>query len=232
MKIKYFYIIFLLFITYFIYSNKGKKIELKNEKEKISYSLGYDIGFNFFKNNEVDIDLDIFFMAIKAGINSENPIMTDEEIKDAINKFRMELSKKQQEKMNILNEKNKKEGELFLAENKKKEGVVVLPSGLQYKIVNQGTGKSPKETDTVTVNYKGILINGEEFDSSYSRNEPVTFTLNQVIKGWTEGLQYIKEGGKIILYIPQELGYGQRGAGQNILPYSTLIFEVELIKVE
>lgn len=232
MKIKYFYIIILIFITFFIYTENEKKIELKTDKEKISYSLGYDIGSGYFKANEIEIDFDIFLMALKAGINDVDPIMTNEEMNAAIKKLQEELAVKQQEKNKVLSEKNKKEGELFLADNKIKEGVVVLPSGLQYRIVKQGTGKSPKEADTVTVNYKGTLINGEEFDSSYSRNEPITFALNKVIKGWTEGLQYIKEGGKIILYIPPELGYGQRGAGQKILPNSVLIFEVELIKVE
>jgi FKBP-type peptidyl-prolyl cis-trans isomerase FklB len=231
MKIKYVYIIILLFITFFIYPENDKKVELKTDKEKISYSLGYDIGSGYFKTNELDIDLDVFMMALKAGINSEEPVMTSEEMKAAIQKMQQDLVAKREEKNKALSLKNKKEGELFLNENKKKEGVVVLPSGLQYKIVKQGTGKLPKVTDTVTVNYRGTLINGEEFDSSYSRNQPATFTLNQVIKGWTEGLQYIKEGGKVILYIPPELAYGERGAGQVILPNSTLIFEVELIKI-
>ncbi len=123
-------------------------------------------------------------------------------------------------------------GQAFLKENAKKEGVKTTPSGLQYKIVKEGTGRSPKATDTVVVHYRGTLIDGKEFDSSYKRNEPATFPLNGVIKGWTEGLLYLKEGGKAMLYIPSELAYGKRGAGADIGPDETLIFEVELVKIQ
>lgn len=232
MKNKFLYIIILLFIAFIIHPAIKKKLVLKSQKDKISYSLGYDIGSQFIKNSGINIDLDIFILAIKAGVNSENPIITKEEMEEAIKILQQQLVKKEQEEINVSSEKNKKEGKLFLAENKYKEGVVELESGLQYKVIKEGEGKSPKETDTVMVHYKGTLIDGKEFDSSYSRNTPATFVLNQVIKGWIEGLQYIKEGGKIILYIPSELAYGEKGAGQIILPNSTLIFEIELIKVE
>jgi FKBP-type peptidyl-prolyl cis-trans isomerase FklB len=232
MKIKFICITILLIIAFNIHPAIKKNVKLKNQKDKISYSLGYDIGSHFIKDNGIDINLDIFIMAIKAGVNNENPVMTKEEMEGAIRELQQQLAKKQQEEINASNEKNKIEGELFLTENKKAEGVIALESGLQYKIIKEGEGKTPKPTDTITVNYRGTLIDGKEFDSSYSRNEPATFVLNQVIKGWIEGLQYIKEGGKIILYIPSELAYGGKGAGEVILPNSTLIFEIELIKVE
>jgi FKBP-type peptidyl-prolyl cis-trans isomerase FklB len=130
-----------------------------------------------------------------------------------------------------LSEKNKKEGEEYLAENKKKEGIITTQSGLQYKVLKKGTGKIPKSTDTVTVNYRGTLIDGTEFDSSYRRGQPASFKVNGVIRGWTEALQLMKEGAKWQLYIPSNLAYGERGAGRNIGPNSTLIFEVELISI-
>ena len=131
-----------------------------------------------------------------------------------------------------ISEKNKKEGETFLAENKKKEGVKTLPSGLQYKVITEGTGKMPKETDTVTTHYRGTLIDGTEFDSSHKRGQPATFAVKGVIKGWTEALQLMKEGSKWQLFIPSELAYGERGAGQTIGPYATLIFDIELISIQ
>ncbi|MHA2219485.1 MAG: FKBP-type peptidyl-prolyl cis-trans isomerase [Candidatus Hodarchaeales archaeon] len=130
-----------------------------------------------------------------------------------------------------MSEKNKKEGEEYLAENKKKEGIITTQSGLQYKVLKKGTGKIPKSTDTVTVNYRGTLIDGTEFDSSYRRGQPASFKVNGVIRGWTEALQLMKEGAKWQLYIPSNLAYGERGAGRNIGPNSTLIFEVELISI-
>jgi FKBP-type peptidyl-prolyl cis-trans isomerase FklB len=134
--------------------------------------------------------------------------------------------------MKIMGEKNKKEGEAFLAANKKKEGVITLPSGFQYKAIKEGTGKTPKATDTVTVNYRGTLIDGTEFDSSYKRGQPATFRVNGVIAGWTEALQLMKEGSKWELFIPANLAYGERGAGAAIGPNAVLIFEVELISVK
>lgn len=236
MKIRVGSLFLLLVVIFSIFSedaaNNKNKIELKTQKEKISYSFGYDIGSRFIKANEIDIDYEIFLMAIKDGANAKNSLLTDEEMAEAVRILQQELAEKQQEKSKVLGEKNKIEGEAFLAENRKKEGVIVLPSGLQYKIILEGAGRLPKDTDKVTVHYKGIFIDGKEFDSSYSRNEPATFVLNQVIKGWTEGLQLLKEGGKIILYIPAELAYGEDGAGQVISPNSTLIFEIELLKVE
>ncbi|MHA2219874.1 MAG: FKBP-type peptidyl-prolyl cis-trans isomerase, partial [Candidatus Hodarchaeales archaeon] len=150
---------------------------------------------------------------------------------DILAAFKKEMSQKQIAQMKELSEKNKKEGEEYLAENKKKEDIVITQSGLQYKVLKKGTGKIPKSTDTVTVNYRGTLIDGTEFDSSYRRGQPASFKVNGVIRGWTEALQLMKEGAKWQLYIPSNLAYGERGAGRNIGPNSTLIFEVELISI-
>ena len=146
--------------------------------------------------------------------------------------FQKEMMAKHAEVMNTLGEKNKKEGEVFLAENKKKEGVTTLPSGLQYKVIKAGTGKKPKSTDTVTVNYRGTLIDGTEFDSSYRRGEPASFGVSGVIPGWTEAMQLMQEGAKWQVVVPPNLAYGEKGAGPNIGPNATLIFEIELISIQ
>ncbi|MDH4161219.1 MAG: FKBP-type peptidyl-prolyl cis-trans isomerase [Nitrospirota bacterium] len=216
-----------------IAAEKGK---FKTKKEQLSYSLGYDMATNF-KRTELDVDPAMIMQGMKDA-QAGKPKMSEEEMREVLmeaqQKFRtkqQELMAKQQEQRKSQGEKNKKEGEAFLEENKKKPGIVTLPSGLQYKMLVEGKGKSPKATDKVTVNYRGTLIDGTEFDSSYKRNQPATFALNQVIKAWTEGVQLMKEGGKIQLFVPSELGYGDRGAGAQIGPNAVLIFEVELISV-
>jgi FKBP-type peptidyl-prolyl cis-trans isomerase FklB len=146
--------------------------------------------------------------------------------------FQKEMMAKQQELAKKLGEKNKKEGEAFLSENRKKEGIKALPSGLQYKVVKAGTGKKPKSTDTVTTHYRGTLIDGTEFDSSYRRGQPASFPVSGVIAGWTEALQLMEEGAKWQLFIPPNLAYGERGAGSQIGPNATLIFEIELISIQ
>ena len=206
----------------------GDKVELKTDKDKLSYSIGFEMGTSLKRNN-VDADLKVLTQALKDVLAGEKPQMTEQEMRETITAFQKEMAVKQQEKMKAAGEKNKKEGEAFLAENKKKKGVKTLPSGLQYTILEEGKGKHPKATDMVSVQYRGTTIDGTEFDSSYKRGQPATFGLNQVIKGWTEGVQLIKEGGKIRLFVPSELGYGDRGAGPQIGPNSTLIFEIELI---
>jgi FKBP-type peptidyl-prolyl cis-trans isomerase FklB len=153
-------------------------------------------------------------------------------MKEAFEAFQKEVVAKQEVKAKESADKNLKAGEAFLAENAKKEGVVTLPSGLQYKVIEAGSGKTPKASDTVTVNYRGTLIDGKEFDSSYKRGEPATFPVSGVIAGWTEALQLMKEGAKWQLVIPPGLAYGEKGAGPVIGPNSTLVFEVELIKVQ
>jgi FKBP-type peptidyl-prolyl cis-trans isomerase FklB len=209
------------------------KIVLKNEKEKVSYSIGLDIGRNF-KSQSIDIDPDILVKGVKDAISESKPLMTEEEVRDTMTNFRNEMKTKHEERMREAAEKNKKEGEAFLTENSKKEGIVTLPNGLQYKIISEGKGDNPKPTDMVTVNYRGTLIDGTEFDSSakHGHGEPATFKVSGVIPGWTEALQLMKPGSKWQLFIPSKLAYGERGAGGNIGPNATLIFEVELISIQ
>lgn len=200
-----------------------EKTQLKDQKDKASYAIGLQIGLNFGKQ-KLEINTDALAAGVKDGMNGK-PQMTEAEIKEAMTAFEKDLETKQAQ----AGEKNAKEGENFLAENKKKPGIKTTASGLQYKVIKEGTGPQAKETDTVTVNYRGTLIDGTEFDSSYKRGEPATFPLNAVIKGWTEGLQLMKVGSKYQLFIPANLGYGARGAGGDIGPNSALIFEVELL---
>jgi FKBP-type peptidyl-prolyl cis-trans isomerase FklB len=204
---------------------------LKDQKDRVSYVIGMDIGTNL-KRQSVEVNTDVLFRGIRDGLSGSKPLMTDQEIRETIASFQKELQAKQEEVAKKMGEKNKKEGETFLAENKKKEGIVTLASGLQYKILKKGSGKKPKLTDTVTTHYKGTLIDGTEFDSSYRRNQPVSFPVNGVIAGWTEALQLMEEGAKWQLFIPASLAYGERGAGPQIGPNAMLIFEVELISVQ
>ncbi|MDP2158235.1 MAG: FKBP-type peptidyl-prolyl cis-trans isomerase [Nitrospirota bacterium] len=205
--------------------------ELKTDKDKLSYSMGVATGTQM-KRQSVDVDVDMFAKGLRDSVSGGKLQMTEQEIQEALMKFQQEMAAKQAEKTKQLTEINKKEGEAFLAENKKKEGVKTLPSGLQYKVITEGSGNSPKETDTVTTHYRGTLIDGTEFDSSIKRGQPATFAVKGVIKGWTEALQLMKEGSKWQLFIPSELAYGERGAGQQIGPNSALIFEVELISIK
>lgn len=207
-----------------------EKSKLESHKDKISYSVGFSIGNNI-KNQPIEVDPDIVVKGIKDALAGSQPLMSEKEIQEAITELRQELVEKQKERMEELAEKNKKAGEAFLGENKKKEGVVTLPSGLQYKIIAPGTGESPKAIDSVTTHYRGTLIDGTEFDSSYKRGKPVTFKVNGVIAGWTEALQLMKVGAKWQLFIPSDLAYGNRGAGPHIGPNQTLLFEVELLAI-
>jgi FKBP-type peptidyl-prolyl cis-trans isomerase FklB len=207
------------------------KQELKTQKDKVSYVVGLEMGSSL-KKNMIDVDIEILTKGIKDALSEAKPLMTEKEMKETIIALQKDLQAKQQEQIKALAEKNKKEGESFLAENKKKKGVITMPSSLQYKILTDGKGKSPKATDTVTVNYKGTLIDGTEFDSSYKRGQPATFAVNSVIPGWTEALQLMKEGSKWQLFVPSNLAYGERGAGSAIGPNAVLIFEVELISIK
>ncbi len=208
----------------------GDTIELKSQKDKNSYAIGSDMGSSL-KKNDIDVDARVLSQGLTDALSGSKPLMSEQEIRETLMNLQKDLQAKQQERMKAAAEKNKKEGEEFLAENKKKDGVVTLASGLQYKILKPGTGKSPKATDTVTVNYRGTLIDGTEFDSSYKRGQPATFPVKGVIAGWTEALQLMKEGAKWQLFIPSNLAYGERGAGGVIGPNATLIFEVELLSI-
>lgn len=192
--------------------------------DKVSYALGFGIGRQLADMGANDIVTEDFAVAMKDVLTGAELKIDEAEAQALVQEY---LQKKGEEKVKAV----KAEGENFLAENAKKEGVVTLPSGLQYQVLKEGNGKSPKATDQVKCHYEGTLINGKIFDSSYRRNEPATFPLNGVIAGWTEGLQLMKEGAKYRFFIPFNLAYGTRGAGQDIPPYAALIFDVELIEV-
>jgi FKBP-type peptidyl-prolyl cis-trans isomerase len=207
------------------------KTAMVTQKEKMSYIIGFDVGKNMladFKQRGIDVDNAVLLNGLKDALGEKESAISEEETQQAT----LEFQKMMTEKQNAASAAARKAGDDFLTDNAKKEGIKITPSGLQYKIITEGTGKSPLPTNTVVVHYRGKLIDGTVFDESYQRGEPATFQLNQVIKGWTEGLQLLKEGGKAELYIPAELGYGDRGAGQLIPPGAALIFEVELIKVQ
>jgi FKBP-type peptidyl-prolyl cis-trans isomerase FklB len=203
-----------------------KSPQLKDQKDKVSYSIGMQIGFNLGRQ-KVDINPDILAAGIKDAL-ANKPQLTPDQVKDVMAQFEKDMEQKQKQ----LGEKNKTEGAKFLEENKKKSGVKTTASGLQYKVEKEGTGAQPKATDMVTVNYRGTLIDGTEFDSSYKRGQPATFPVNGVIKGWTEALQLMKQGSKYQLFIPSNLAYGERAMGPDIGPNSTLVFEVELQEVK
>ncbi len=193
--------------------------------DKLSYALGLGIGRQLSQMGAAEIVAEDFAQAIKDVLAGEELKVSDGEAQTIVNKFF-------EEKQNAQAKSAKTEGENFLAENAKKDGVVVLPSGLQYQVLKEGTGKQPKATDQVECHYEGTLINGQVFDSSYQRGQTATFGLNQVIAGWTEGVQLMKEGAKYRFFIPYNLAYGERGAGQSIPPYAALVFDVELVAVK
>ncbi len=215
--------------------NEITRADLKTEDDKQSYSLGFSMGTNIKKRGELKINIDIFQQGVRDGLTDSNPLLTEDEIKRTMiemkAKKRAEYMTKMEERRNQ-GEANRERGAAFLEANKAKEGVVVLESGLQYKILKKGSGASPKATDTVKCHYKGTTIDGKEFDSSYKRAEPATFALSRIIKGWTEGLQLMKQGGKWQFFIPPELAYGERGAGRDVGPNEVLLFEVELLGIE
>ncbi len=210
-----------------------KKNQPKTKKEKINYSIGVTLGRNLTMQG-IDVDQTYLIQGLKDALSKSATLMTDNEMETTMIAFQEELMAKMQEKQKKDGDgdKNKKVGEDFLAANKKKEGVVTLPSGLQYKIIKAGNGPKPTADKTVRVHYKGTLIDGTEFDSSYKRGEPAEFPVGQVIKGWVEAIQLMPVGSKWQLFIPSDLAYGPNGAGQMIGPNSTLIFEVELLGIK
>lgn len=204
---------------------------LESEKAKVSYAIGMTMGANF-KKQSVELDEDAFARGLRDALSGPKTLLTDEQAHTILNAYQSEMRAKQQEKMRLAAETNKQEGEAFLKANASKEGVVVLPSGLQYKILTAGTGPKPVAGDTVICNYRGTLIDGSEFDSSAKHGGPATFPVTGVIRGWTEALQLMPVGSKWQLFIPADLAYGERGAGGVIGPNSALIFEVELVSIK
>ena len=211
--------------------NAQESQTLKSQKEKVSYIIGMDLANNL-KKQSVEIDPDSLARGIKDALSGAKPQLTEQEVREIMTAFEKEVRAKQEESKKVMGQKNKIEGDKFLTGNKSKEGVKTLPSGLQYKVVKPGKRKKPKLTDTVTTHYRGTLIDGTEFDSSYNRGTPATFPVNGVIRGWTEALQLMEEGAKWQLFIPSALAYGERGAGQVIGPDAVLIFEIELISIQ
>ena len=199
--------------------------------DRVSYALGMGIGTQLKDMGATDINIDDFAQAIKDAI-AGNKQLSDAEAQDLVQEFFQEQEKKQRAAAAERFKANKAAGEKYLADNANKDNVKVTPSGLQYVVLKEGNGKKPKSTDTVVCHYEGTLIDGTMFDSSIKRGEPASFALNQVIAGWTEGLQLMQEGAKFRFFIPYHLGYGERGAGPSIPPFSALVFDVELIEVK
>ena len=225
MKLRLIIVLGILFLVSQV--NAQENLVLKDQKDKVSYIIGMEVGSNL-KKQGINVDPTILAKGIQDALTDKKPLLTEQEIQETMAAFQKEMTAKQAES----SKKNKAEGEAFLAENKKKEGVKTRPSGLQYKVIKAGTGKKPKSTDTVTAHYRGTLINGTEFDSSYKRGQPVSFPVSGVIPGWTEALQLMEVGAKWQLFIPSNLAYGEQGAGGDIGPNATLIFEVELVSIQ
>jgi FKBP-type peptidyl-prolyl cis-trans isomerase FklB len=225
MKLKLIIVLGILFLVSQV--NAQENLVLKDQKEKVSYIIGMDIGMNM-KKQSINIDSNILAKGVKDALSGAKPLLTEQEIQETMAAFQKEMMAKQAEGA----KKNKAEGEAFLAENKKKEGVKTLPSGVQYKVIKAGTGKKPKLNDTVTTHYRGTLIDGTEFDSSYKRGQPVSLPVSGVLPGWTEALQLMEVGAKWQLFIPSNLAYGEKGAGRDIGPNATLIFEIELVSIQ
>ena len=205
-------------------------MNLSSHQEQISYIIGRDLARNFSQQG-LELDIDVLAASLKEALAGQPSRLTQEQMEAAMRKLQEQFEENEPQQDNNVSSNNKAEGEAFLAENKNKPGVTTLPSGLQYEVLTEGTGKKPTPRSSVTTHYHGTLINGNVFDSSYQRGQPATFGVNQVIAGWTEALQLMPEGSKWRLYIPSDLAYGKRGAGRDIGPDSALIFDVELLKV-
>ena len=203
--------------------------ELSTLNQKVSYIIGLNMGQNL-KNDEVEVDIDSLTLALNDAASGHEPRLSEEEVQQTMTAFQEMLQAKRAESVSLVADANAKEGATFLAENGVKEGVVTTETGLQYKVITEGEGAKPGAEDKVSVHYRGTLLDGTEFDSSYKRGEPVSFPVNGVIAGWTEALQLMGEGSKWELYIPSDLAYGPGGAGENIGPNATLVFEVELLQ--
>ncbi|MFC1838750.1 FKBP-type peptidyl-prolyl cis-trans isomerase [Thermodesulfobacteriota bacterium] len=205
-------------------------VEPKTDKEKTSYSIGVNMAQSL-TNIRDELDLPMLQKGISDQIEGKELLVSNEEAQPLLQALTQKLMAKEQEEIARTAQKNLEEGQAYLKENKNREGVITTESGLQYEVLKEGEGKSPAKTDRIMVHYKGTKLDGTVFDSSYGQGEPVTFQVDQVIAGWTEGVQLMKEGGKYMLFIPANLAYGERGAGQEIGPNETLIFEVELLEL-
>ncbi len=204
---------------------------LTTDKQKASYAIGMNVGSSI-RRQSVDVDPDILARGLKDSLAGGKTLLTDDEAKAALTAVATAARKAQEEKAQVAGEANKKEGDAFLADNKTKQGVVTLPSGLQYKVLTEGTGPKPTAEDSVICNYRGTLLNGTEFDSSYKHGQPIEIPVGRVIKGWSEALQLMPVGSKWQLFIPPDLAYGPRGAGNDIGPDATIVFEVELVSIK
>ncbi len=204
--------------------------ELKSQKDKVSYSIGLDIGKSF-KQQAIDVDMAILEKGITDAMSGEKALLTDEQVRETMMAFQQEMMQKQDSISKAKSSENNQAEEEFFAKNGQVEGVVTLPSGLQYKVNQAGSGAKPSASDQVTVHYRGTLLDGTEFDSSESHGGPATFPVSGVIPGWTEALQLMEPGAKWTIYVPSKLAYGERGAGAKIGPDAALIFDVELVKV-
>ena len=207
-------------------------LTLKDQKDRISYSYGVDTATKL-KNISAGVDLDLFIKGVKDGLSGAKLLMTEQEIRETLMVVQKEIATESENQKKALAEKNKKEGAAFLTENKKKEGVITLPSGLQYKVLKEGVGKTPADTDWAKIYFRGTLVDGTVFEDTYkSFGQPVAFAVKGLIPGWAEALKLMKEGAKWQLFIPSDLAFGERGAGTLIGPNATLIIEVELVSVQ
>jgi len=234
-------VLFLILVFSISLSFSQNKVEFKSKGDSVSYSIGFNVGQNLmnqFQSDTIANSQALDIEGFKDGMNKLSPKLTQEQMMGIMMALQQDImtkreaQKQQMEKLKkIAGEENKKKGDAFLAENKKKEGIQITASGLQYKVITMGKGRKPTTSNDVKVHYKGALIDGKVFDSSYNRNEPVTFPVTGVIKGWTEVLQLMPEGSKWTVYIPSDLAYGDRGAGKDIGPNEVLVFDVELLQV-
>ncbi len=212
-------------------TDSGKALELKSFKDKLSYSIGINMG-SYLNGVREDLDYDRVLLGLQNGFDGGKSLLTMEEMQKVQKEFAQKMKVKQEAQLKAMQEKNKKAGDEYLAKNKARKGVIVTDSGLQYEVVKEGTGAKPKVEDTVKVHYKGTKIDGTVFDDSNKRGEPAVFGVTQVIPGWTEVLQLMKEGASYRVVIPSTLAYGEQGAPPMIEPNSVLVFDVDLISIE